>query len=212
MISKTNVENNPASAYFALYDLQNFNEFALSETTTLTDLLGWNSDSTRFYLLSRPLDATTSPDSTLPSGLLALDPNTRQFTQLIPGALYATLNPQQTHAFTLLPENGHLTAALYTLSGDPLAPFQPVTENIPYLTPGEGLPIPAAWSNDGTQIVFSDVWGGLWLADTSGTLTQLAENLGFDADYPRQPKFSWSPDDSHLLITFEERAWVVTVP
>ncbi|HNB53048.1 MAG TPA: hypothetical protein PK530_13955, partial [Anaerolineales bacterium] len=130
----------------------------------------------------------------------------------IPGAMYATLNPQQTHVFALLPENDHLTAALYTLSGDLLAAFQPVTDNIPYLTPDEGLPIPAAWSNDGTQIVFSDVWGDLWLADTSGVLTQLADNLGFDPVYPRQPRFSWSPDDSHLLITFNDRAWVVTVP
>jgi hypothetical protein len=56
------------------------------------------------------------------------------------------------------------------------------------------------------------VWGDLWLADTFGALTQLADNLGFDPAYPRQPRFSWSPDDSHLLITFNDRAWVVTVP
>jgi hypothetical protein len=34
----------------------------------------------------------------------------------------------------------------------------------------------------------------------------------FDPAYPIQPRFSWSPDDSHLLITFDERAWVVTMP
>ncbi|NUM49401.1 MAG: hypothetical protein HUU38_32275 [Anaerolineales bacterium] len=50
------------------------------------------------------------------------------------------------------------------------------------------------------------------MADTSGAVTQLADNLGFDPAYPRQPRFSWSPDDSHLLITFDDRAWVVTVP
>jgi hypothetical protein len=186
----------------------------LEEKETQLAFVGWSEDSSRFYTISRPLTETSQPS--LPTGLLALDPNTRQFTPLIPDALYATLNPQQTHAFTLLPENDHLTPALYTLSGDLLIAFQPVTDDLPYLspealTPGEGFPIPAAWSNDGTQIIFSDVWGALWLADASGAVTQLADNLGFDPAYPRQPRFSWSPDDSHLLITFDDRAWVVTV-
>jgi hypothetical protein len=198
---------------YTIYDFKNRTETILAETDiSYLELLQWRDDSSKVYLLSRPIDATAPPNPSLPSGLLALDPNTRQFTPLIPGAMYATLNPQQTHAFTLLPENGHLTAALYTLSGDLLATFQPVTDEIPYLTPGEGLPIPTAWSNNGTRIIFSDVWGDLWLADTSGALTQLADNLGFDLAYPHQPRFSWSPDDSHLLITFNDRAWVVTVP
>lgn len=203
-----------------LYELLNLTTKQIStladSTFSYLDFLGWNENSTLFYLLSRPIDATTPPNPSLPSGLLALDPTTRQFTQIIPDAMYATLNAQQTHAFALvpspLPTGGQLTAALYTLTGNPITTFQPVTDDIPYLTPGEGLPIPAVWSNDGTQIIFSDVWGDLWLADTSGTVIQLVDNLGFDPAYPHQPRFSWSPDDSHLLITFNDRAWVVTLP
>ncbi len=51
----------------------------------------------------------------------------------------------------------------------------------------------------------------MWLADISGSLTQLAANLGFDPAYPRQPQFHWAPGDTHLLIVFDDRAWVLAM-
>ncbi len=184
-----------------------------SEIEVHLDFLAWNEDSARFYLVSRPLAETAQPDPSLPTGLLALDPNTRQFTPLIPGAMYAALNPQKDTVFAFLPTaEGQLQTALYRISGELVAAFQPATAALPYLTPGESLPIPAAWSHDGAQVVFGDEWGAVWLADISGSLTPLAANLGFDPAYPRQPQFHWSPDDTHLLIVFEDRAWALAMP
>ncbi len=203
---------NPVT-FYELFDLQRKQIISLGEGTyNFLHFLGWKKDSSLFYLVSRPLTEDTRPDPNLPSGLLALDPTTGQFTQLIPDAMYALLNPQQELVFVLLPANRKLDAIIYTVTGNPLVTFQSATAHIPYLIPGEGLPIPAVWSNDGTRIVFSDMWGRLWLADASGVITELSRNLGFDRVYPRQPYLSWSPDDSHLLIAFDERAWVITIP
>ncbi len=196
-----------------LFDLSSKLESIVSDIIDFNmQFIGWVDDTNQFYAVNRPISEFVESSSEIPLGLIALNPVTKGFDVIIPDIVYASWNWQEENFFALHPINGQLTAALYTLSGDLLAPFQPVTDDLPYLTPGEGLPIPAAWSNDGTQIVFSDVWGDLWLTDTSGAVTQLADNLGFDPAYPRQPRFSWSPDDSHLLITFNDRAWVVTMP
>ncbi|MCP4424806.1 MAG: hypothetical protein GY803_09960 [Chloroflexi bacterium] len=199
--------------HYTLLDTHSKEQYLLSENPEFViEFLDWFQDSLYFLLIARPTDETAQSDPSLPAGLLALDPNTRQFTPLISGVMYAALNPQKYTVFALLPTaEGQLQAALYRISGEPLAAFQPVTAALSYLTPGEGLPIPAAWSHDGAQVVFGDEWGAVWLADASGGLTQLAANLGFDPAYPRQPQFHWSPDDTHLLIVFDDRAWVLAM-
>ncbi|HNB53121.1 MAG TPA: hypothetical protein PK530_14320 [Anaerolineales bacterium] len=204
---------NTPKIQYSLLDTTTKKQYLLSENPELAiEFLEWTPNSSRLLVISRPLDETSRPDPLIPSGLLALEPFKPQFIGLAPGVMYAKINPQNETLFALQPnENGQLIAAMYKTDGELIATFQPVTDQIPYLNPGMGLPVPVSWSNDGTQLVFSDIWGSLWLADTTGNLQQLAPNIGF-SEYFLQPQVSWSPDDTHILITLDDRAWILALP
>jgi len=183
---------------------------------THLNFLGWTDDSTAFYAVSRPVTETARANVKVPFGLLALDPRSREFTSLFEQAVFAKLGPDKKLAWVVFPAK-HADGALgldggiFNLADGTLAGRQFVSDRVLYGNPAEGDLVPAAWSNDGTRVVFGDSQGSLTLVKTDGTMQSLAANLPL-AGWPGNVHYAWSPDDQHLLVQSGNRAWIVTVP
>jgi Tol biopolymer transport system component len=104
-----------------------------------------------------------------------------------------------------------LDGGIFNLADGSLAGRQFVSDRVIYANPAEGDLVPAAWSNDGTRVVFGDSQGSLTLVKADGTTQSLATNLP-RGDWPDNVQYAWSPDDRHLLVQSGNRAWIVTVP
>jgi hypothetical protein len=151
-----------------------------------------------------------------PFGLLALDPETREFTQLFEQAVFASWSPDKHLMWVVFPakredgslglDGGIFDPAMGTLTGRAF-----VSDRLLYANPAEGDLAPVAWSNDGTRLVCGDSRGNLNLFSTDGAMQVLASHLPLNP-WPDDVHYAWSPDDRHLLVQHGDRAWIVTVP
>ncbi len=203
--------------YYSLFDLQTKNYHLLVEgKQQYLAFLGWTDNSTTFYAVSRPVSETAKANVNVPFGLLALNPQTREFTMLFERAVFAEWFPDKRLMWVVFPAK-HADGALgldggiFNLADGTLAGRQFVSDRVLYANPAEGDLVPAAWSNDGTRVVFGDSQGSLTLVRTDGITQSLATNLPL-ADWLGNIHYAWSPDDRHLLVQYGDRAWIVTVP
>lgn len=67
------------------------------------DFIGWKDDGAAFYFISRSAFPDLSPDSRTPFGLLALNPNTGEVTNLFEQAWFAAFNKDLSWAFVVFP-------------------------------------------------------------------------------------------------------------
>lgn len=200
---------------YVLYDLQAYQPYTVSATSDLyLDFTGWANDSSTFYLVRRPITDTVVEQPDTPFGLLALNPNTRQFKLLNPSIRYAWLSPDKQHIFGYSQQGQGFSAAMYNLDGSLLTTHQPVSNTSSrYFELGEVGELRIAWSNNGTQAVFNDMWGNLWLVNINGSVYQLASGFPLpDQNHFYHDLFYWSPDDLHLLVQANDQAWVVYLP
>jgi hypothetical protein len=198
-----------------LSDIPNRKLYTLSASTDIyLDYVGWANDSSAFYLIRRPITDTVVEQRDAPFGLLALDPYTRQFRLLNPDIRYAWLSPDKQHIFGYILQNDGLSAAIYALDGSPITSPQPFLDSMRFTFDlGEKGVLQQVWSHDSTQVVFNDQWGNLWLANINGSTFQLsAKNPLPDKDHLYYGWYYWSPDDTHMLVTSNDRAWIVYLP
>jgi Tol biopolymer transport system component len=202
---------------YTVYDLQSKDGYILSHSPThYVAFMAWAEDSSAFYLVHSPANETAKTGADFPFGLLALNPQTRKFQQLFEQAVFAKFSPDKKLAWVVFPAK-HADGALgldggiFNLANGTLAGRQFVSDRVLYANPAEGDLVPAAWSNDGTRVVFGDSQGSLTLVRTDGTTQSLATNLPHDG-WPGNAHYAWSPDDRRLLVQSGNRAWIVTVP
>ena len=67
------------------------------------DFIGWKDDGAAFYFISRSAFPDSSPDPRTPFGLLALDPNTGEVTNLFEQVWFAAFNKDLSWAFVVFP-------------------------------------------------------------------------------------------------------------
>ncbi|MBN2502666.1 MAG: hypothetical protein JXB38_17945 [Anaerolineales bacterium] len=211
---------------YTLFDLQTQQEYVLGSAPEIFYFLGW-SDSGRFYFARQPdFDADTWEDGEY--GLLALNPVTRTSEMIIPGAMYVAWDAQQQHVLSIAwhrNDNGNIytDAALSDIRGniltEPVIVARQVLEfswELPHHEGWQGKQAagyPDAWelSNSGDKAVFADMDGNIKVIGVAGYHVVLLENATIDK-WPYMPEFLWSPDDKHILVTFNQRAWAVEVP
>ncbi len=200
-----------------LYDLQTKEGYVLSDSPTIyLRYFNWSPDSASFYLISRPVSETAKPLPQTPFGLLALDPLTRQFTQLFDQAMDAQWSPDKQKWFVVFPAKQTdgtrgLVGGIFDPQAGTLMGREFISDHLLYANPGEGDLVPAAWSNDSTRVVFGDSQGNLTLLNVDGTTQPLASGLPTEG-WPKDVHYSWSPDDQHLLVQYGEQAWIATIP
>lgn len=202
---------------YAFYDLQSKDGYILSDSPThYIAFMAWAEDNSAFYLVHSPADETVKTGADFPFGLLALNPQSREFTPLFEQAAFAKLSPDKDLAWVVFPAK-HADGALgldggiFNLADGTLVGRQFVSDGVIYANPAEGDLVPAAWSNDGTRVVFGDSQGNLTLVRIDGTPQVLATNLPHDG-WPGNAHYAWSPDDRYLLVQSGNRAWIVSVP
>jgi hypothetical protein len=203
--------------YYSLFDLHAKSYYSLVEGKQLyLAFLDWSDDSTTFYVVSRPVTETAKANVKVPFGLLALNPQTREFKQLFEQAVFAKLSPDKKLAWVVFPAKHAdgtlgLDGGIFNLADGTLAGRLFVSDRVLYANPAEGDLVSVAWSNDGTRVVFGDSEGNLTLVKTDGTTQSLATILP-RGDWPANVHYAWSPDDRHLLVQYGDRAWIVSVP
>jgi len=63
--------------------------------------------------------------------------------------------------------------------------------------------ISIAWSQDGERVAVADRLGRIKILGVDGSERVLSETIDQSVD------LRWSPDDGHLLVLQEGRAWIV---
>jgi hypothetical protein len=71
----------------------------------------------------------------------------------------------------------------------------------------------AAWSHDGSRVIFEDHQGSLYIGGLDGTIELTA--AGFVTPWVERTsadplRFSWSPDDRFVLVEVEGDAWILS--
>ena len=183
------------------------------------DLVGWSSDSSRLYLVSRPTEMDALPDPRTPFGLLALDPETLQAQNLFEQAWFVSFNQDFRWAYVVFPvknEDGttRLDGGLWEVDTSQLIGRQIMANNLEqkFLQPfysftGEELGsssmaaarlIPAVWSHDNLKLATINANHELIVLDVQGEVQIIAPL------YPDQEWFNveiqWSDDDRSIVV------------
>jgi hypothetical protein len=191
------------------------------------DFLGWGSDSSQFYLVSRPTGIDALPDPRTPFGLLALDPETLQVQNLFEQAWFVSFNQDFRWAYVVFPvknDDGsfRLEGGLWVVGTSQLLGRQTMTkglddrflEPVPYFSmqpfysfTGEelgfsstaaGRLVPAVWSHDNLKIAMINADHKLIVIDAQGEIQTIAQ-LHSDQDWV-DSEIQWSDDDQSIVV------------
>jgi len=181
----------------------------------------WNSDSSKMYVLSRPAESGSTHLPSTPFGLLAYDNHTRQFELLFEHAVQAVWNADKSWAYIVYAEQDDkgklgMAGGLWQPGAEGAIGHHRISEQMTYQDPARDAffpafprPIPAEWSHDGERVAVCDAYGHLMVLSLVGGEQVLTEDLGGQGG---RVALRWSPDDVHLLVERENRAWIVDVP
>lgn len=179
---------------------------------------GWKQNSTTAYLVSRPRQADSLPASGMPFGLLALDLKTRQIELLFKESVQVTWSRDQRWAFVTFPARNAedalgLVGGAWEVGTKNLFGRVTLATEMVYSDPaweGYNRLGTAAWAHNGRWVVFGNALGQLHLLGIDGVVRQLASDI-LRASW-LQANYTWSEDDTRLLVEHEGRAWIVTIP
>ena len=182
------------------------------------DWVGWSSDSSRFWLISRPASLESLPDPRFPFGLLALDPATGSVEPLLDQAVFARLTPDRARAWVVFParhasvDTLGLDGGLFDLSTLELVGRAPVSDVVDYPIPDDHGSFPGAWTADGAWLVYADRQGGVSLVNAqTGAITAVGADLPLPDESFLPIRFDWAADQRHLLIQLDAELWIVDV-
>jgi hypothetical protein len=202
---------------YDLFDLHTKQIFTLANSSnTYLRFSRWSPDSSTFYLVSRPTSRTAISNQKTPFGLLALNPRTKVFNVIFKQAMEVQWSPEQQLMWIVFPARQAegslgLAGGIFNPANTQLTGHEFISDQVLYTNPTEGSLVPAAWSNDGTRVVFGDSRGNLRLFNTNGTLQLLASNLPTEP-WPKDVHYAWAPHDQNLLVQYGAQAWIVSVP
>jgi hypothetical protein len=204
---------------YSLYDVRNKSRtILLDHLGTYLNFVGWNNGSSKLYVLSRPAEPGSIGDPSTPFGLLAYDINTRQFELLFNDAVQVAWNADKNWAYVVYAardEKGNLRLAgvLWKVGSQTMIGGWQISSQMIFRDPATDTflnaypgPYSIAWSHDGQKVVVCNESGHIKFINTIGEEIMLTEDIN-----PREVAMSWSPDDQHLLVEQENRAWIVSM-
>lgn len=214
------------SGEYKVVDLRTRGAVPLGRTSgNYIEFVAWKADSSLMYLVSYPANQFSVSDPKTPFGLLAVDPRAKSVVEVFGGALAATLSPDKRWALVTLPDRSggalRMTAALWELGSMATAWRRVIADEMIYSdrlwSDGTALGTrpfaQAAWSHDGSRVIFEDHQGSLYIGGLDGTIELTA--AGFVTPWVERTsadplRFSWSPDDRFVLVEVEGDAWILS--
>jgi WD40 repeat protein len=225
----------PGPNQFAMANLEDGSERVFSESfADQIDFVGWNKDSSEFYVVSRPAEAEALPDPRTPFGLLSLNPETLQIQNLFEQAWYVAFDQDFRWAYVVFPagnddgslrlDGGLWQVGTHQMIGKQIMAnkleeqfFVPLTianTGSMYSATGQELAysaraviriVPATWSHDNTRVATINADHQLVIIDLQGETQTIAQ-----LDEHQEWLYSvikWSKDDQSIVV--DDMTWIV---
>jgi hypothetical protein len=219
-------ERGPNQSYIANLDDGSERIFSESFADSI-DFIGWEKDSSEFYLVSRPAESEALPNPRTPFGLLALNPQTLQVQNLFEQAWYVAFNKDYSWAYVVFPatnEDGSLKldGGLWQVGTDQMIGEQVMATSLeekfftPYLSPDTGYMysangqelgfsadtinriVPAVWSHENTQVASINANRQLVVINRNGDVHVIGQ-LNDNQEW-LYSVITWSDDDRSLDV------------
>jgi hypothetical protein len=225
----------PGPNQFAIANLEDGSERVFSESfADQIDFVGWNKDSSAFYMVSRPAEAEALADPRTPFGLLSLNPQTLQTQNLFEQAWYVAFNQDFRWAYVVFPaenddgslrlDGGLWQVGTHQMMGKQIMAnklgeqfFVPLTianTGSMYSATGQELAysaraviriVPATWSHDNTRVATINADHQLVVIDVEGKIQPVGQ-LNDNQEW-LYSEITWSDDDRFIDVDGE--AWIV---
>jgi hypothetical protein len=208
---------------YSLYDLQAQTEYVLLDRPNqCLAFIGWEPDSSKLYVVSRPGSPDAVSDPNVPYGFLRFDVFKREFAMLFKEALQVSWSASRGWAFVVFPSRNSdgvsgISGGIWQLGTETLAGRQQIAPEVVYQDPawdvffrGEAGIVHTDWSHDGTRVAFANAQGQVVILIKNGATQILTDE--FPKDGWGKALYRWSPDDRHLLVQYGDHAWIVSVP
>jgi len=167
------------------------------------DFIGWKNDGAAFYFISRSGSPDSVPDPRTPFGLLSLDPNTGEITNLFEQAWFAAFNKDLSWAFVVFPAAN--TDGTLRLDGGLWQVGTSEIKGRQVMDSSEGIR-----SNGDRAVIFFSRLDLLLLSSTGDALlSATGESLGFSSAFRRLVPAAWSYDNTRVAIINADRQVVV---
>jgi WD40 repeat protein len=164
------------------------------------DFIGWKDDGAAFYFISGSASPDSSPDPRTPFGLLVLDPNTAEITNLFEQAWFAAFNKDLSWAFVVFPAANadgtlRLDGGLWEVGTSEIKSKQVMDSS-------EGIRI-----NGNRDFIFLS---HLALQNPTGVLlSATGQYLGGGGSFSRLVPAAWSSDNSRVALINADRQLVI---
>ena len=225
----------PGPHQFAMANLEDGSERVFSESfANQIDFVGWNKDSSEFYMVSRPAEAEAFPDPRTPFGLLSLNPETLQIQNLFEQAWYVAFDQDFRWAYVVFPAGNNdgslrLDGGLWQVGAHQMIGKQIMANKLEeqffvpltiantgsmYSATGQELAysaraviriVPATWSHDNTRVATINADHHLVVIDLKGEIQPIAQ-LNDNQDW-LSSVVAWSDDDRSIDV--DGVTWIV---
>jgi WD40 repeat protein len=160
------------------------------------DFIGWKDDGAAFYFISRSPSPDSVPDARTPFGLLALDPNTGEITNLFEQVWFAAFNKDLSQAFVVFPTANtdgtlRLDGGLWQVGASELKSGQVMDSS-------EGIRI-----NGNRNFTFLSHLA--LLPPTDALLSATGQYLGGGGSFSRLVPAAWSNDNARVALINADR-------
>lgn len=165
------------------------------------DFIGWKDNGAEFYFISRSASPDSSPNPRTPFGLLALNPNTGEISNLFAQAWFAAFNKDLSWAFVVFPAANadgtlRLDGALWQVGTSEL-------KNEQVMDRSQGIR-----NNGNRDAIFYTNLESL-SATGAAILSATGEYLGLSSTFHRLVPAAWSHDNSRVALINAARQVVV---
>jgi hypothetical protein len=204
---------------YSLYDIQEARRYLLlNDWGGYLGYAGWNTNSSTLYVVSRPAESVSVSEPSTPFGLLGYDVQTHQYELPFKDAVQVAWNSDKSWAFVVFAAQDEenqlgLAGGLWQVGSTTLVGRWRISNQMVYQDPARDSffyafpgPISIAWSHDNKYVAVSDRFGCVKLLSVDG-----AESILTDEMPTNRVALRWSPDDRHLLVLTDNRAWIVNI-
>lgn len=205
---------------YRLFDIQKSKDYLLlDDWGNYLLFAGWNTDATTLYLVNRPAEANSTSKLPVPFGLVGYDVQTQQYHLLFKDAVQVAWNADKSWGFVVFAASDKadqlgLYGGLWKVGATTLVKQWHISGQMVYQDPALDSffgafpgPVSIAWSHNNKTVTVNDKFGRVKIINTDGVEHILTDNMP-----GKNVALRWSPDDQHLLVETDNRAWIVTIP